>query len=450
MGVIILLQLNSVMGEVELKDQTEIENVISYLRNEGYPPLIRDMLINISKSAKIPSPDNDFLKKILISESSFSYRRRESKTVGDVFFKDDYIYVLNPLKKSIQASIFGYNQFTDELEMFTGIINEFLKNENFVKNDISWGKIDLNHLKFRSRSRYFIEDNHEQINPNTAFKMPEYDEKDVQIVKCLKNENHRKFIIKLAQFKGIMDHDALKEIDRNSINKLKSSKLISEEYLLKCKDDQHTICQVSSKEQLAADLMKNLKCNCGRHFAEEDHKTIYILTDNCKKLINGSLWMSIWITELLKNNGVDIDRIKWGIEANGEEIDIMVEDFSMRIVFELKDREFGLGDSYPFVYRIDRFNGDLGIIATTDKVSKDAKKFLEEQTHRRESNIITYLEGLEGIQNGIKETIENLSRNQAHKLIYNISGPDELNLWPFVESWMDTKLKKIKSEQNVE
>ncbi|MDO5837067.1 MAG: hypothetical protein Q4P17_11220 [Methanobacterium sp.] len=436
-----MLQLNSFFGKIELTDQVIIEKIIISLRNEGYSPLLRDMFINISKLAKIPEPDKDFIKKILIQEGSLKYRRRRSRTVGDVFFTDNYVYVINPLNKSIQVSAFGYNDFSDELETFSEIINTSLKNENINKK-ISWEKVNLNRLR-SNRSIYIREDEHEQINADAEFKKPEYSNEDLQIVNCLKNVDNRKFIIKLAQLKGIMEHDALNEIDRTSIEKLKKSGLITEEYLLKCKEDQHTICQVPSKEHLEADLMKNLQCNCGRSFKNEDLKTIYKLTDNCKKLINGSLWMSIWITEVLRKNGTDIDKIKWGIEANGEEIDIMVEDFGLRIVFELKDREFGLGDSYPFVYRIDRFNGNLGIIATTDKVSKDAKRFFEEQTHRRDSNI-KYLEGLDGIQSGIKETIEQLSRNQARELVSNISGPDELNIWPFIETWMDTKLMKLK------
>jgi hypothetical protein len=30
-----------------------------------------------------------------------------------------------------------------------------------------------------------------------------------------------------------------------------------------------------------------------------------------------------------------------------------------RVFFELKDREFGLGDAYPFAIRVGRYGGDI-------------------------------------------------------------------------------------------
>ncbi|MDY6966026.1 MAG: hypothetical protein SVM80_08690 [Halobacteriota archaeon] len=160
-------------------------------------------------------------------------------------------------------------------------------------------------------------------------------------------------MLKLAQVGKMVSKDALELAKTDILQHLLSLGLIAEEYLLTCKQDQHTICVVPSKKHLTKEPMAPLLCSvCGRSFPEENLQLIYTITKIGKRLAEGSLWMSIWITELLKESGVGKGSIKWGLEANGEELDIMVEYFDSRLFFELKDREFGLGDAYPFVYRI--------------------------------------------------------------------------------------------------
>jgi len=190
--------------------------------------------------------------------------------------------------------------------------------------------------------------------------------------------------------------------------------------------------------------MASLRCSvCGRSFPEENLQVIYTLTERGKKLLDGSLWMSIWVTELFKKAGVKKECIKWGLEANGEELDIMVEDFDSRLFLELKDREFGLGDAYPFVYRITRYGGRVGIVATMDKVSTDARKFFEEETHRREYLKIQPLEGLKNIQKGIPKIVEEMALSQVRRIIRPFSARIGFDLWPIVECWISTKQNEI-------
>lgn len=133
----------------------------------------------------------------------------------------------------------------------------------------------------------------------------------------------------------------------------------------------------------------------------------------------------------------------------------MVEDFSTRILFELKDREFGLGDSYAFGYRFDMFDGHIGIISTTDQVAENAKRFFEEQKRRREYPLnIEYHEGVKGIENGIIDLVIALRKNQVKRLVYPISRVSGINLWSFLEKWLkkevalDSSLESNKSLMN--
>jgi len=342
------------------------------------------------------------------------------------------------------------------LQKFCVDVEEGIKSR-FDGRRVRGMKFDWKIPKFRFsryvRRRYppyedFFEEepDHEEELKGTT---PNYTPEDIKAAELLVNTD-RRFMVRLAQVGKMTSKDAVKLAKSDILERLLSLGLITEEYLLTCKQDQHTICVVPSKEHLTKEPMASLRCSvCGRSFPEENLQVIYTLTERGKKLLDGSLWMSIWVTELLKKSGVKEECIKWGLEASGEELDIMVEDFDSRLFFELKDREFGLGDAYPFVYRITRYGGDSGIIATMDKVSTDAKKFFEEETHRREYPIkIQYLEGSKQIQEDIPKIVEQMALSQARRIIRPFSIRIGFDLWPIVGYWLKYNEKVTATADN--
>jgi len=342
------------------------------------------------------------------------------------------------------------------LQKFCADVEEGIKSR-FDGRRVRGMKFDWKIPKFRFpryvRRHYppfeeFFEEEAEQGEELKGTK-PNYTPEDIKAAELLVNIDVRRFMVRLAQVGKMTSKDAAKLAKPDILQRLLSLSLITEEYLLTCKQDQHTICVIPSKEHLTRDPMASLRCSvCGRSFPEENLQVIYTLTELGKKLLDGSLWMYIWVTELLKKSGVKEECIKWRLEASGEEIDIMVEDFDSRLFFELKDREFGLGDAYPFVYRITRYEGDGGIIATMDKVSTDAKKFFEEETHRLGYPIkIQYLEGPKQIQENIPKIVEQMALLQARRIIRPFSLRIGFDLWPIVEYWLKYKASEMSNKK---
>jgi hypothetical protein len=62
------------------------------------------------------------------------------------------------------------------------------------------------------------------------------------------------------------------------------------------------------------------------------------------------------------------------------------------VFFELKARELGLDDAYPFSNRVSRYSGPFRRIVTTDKVAGEAKKFFDERHSNMRAQIV-YVEG---------------------------------------------------------
>ncbi len=150
-----------------------------------------------------------------------------------------------------------------------------------------------------------------------------------------------------------------------------------------------------------------------------------------------SHWMTIWVTDLLVRAGISKEAIAWNAAAGEDELDIMTDAIGHRVFFELKDREFGLGDAYPFAYRVTRYGGTFGVVVSTDRVADEAKKFFDEQR----PNMGTRIEVMEGppqsIEDGIPMLVDRLSRSGVYQLLYELADPLEINFTPFLQAWMD-------------
>ena len=452
-----MLRVITFVANAGVREQTDMESLLTHLREKGYLPVIRGMLTGVLSLAKLPEPDEQLITKV-ITPPMYPFRELEfGEILGDLFFAKEFVYLVNPIgEEAIQASVIGYRKQEEALQKFCADVEEGIKSR-FDGRRVRGMKFDWKIPKFRFlryiRRRYppyedFFEEepDHEEELKGTT---PNYTPEDIKAAELLVNTD-RRFMVRLAQVGKMTSKDAVKLAKSDILERLLSLGLITEEYLLTCKQDQHTICVVPSREHLTKEPMASLRCSvCGRSFPEENLQVIYTLTERGKKLLDGSLWMSIWVTELLKKSGVKEECIKWGLEASGEELDIMVEDFDSRLFFELKDREFGLGDAYPFVYRITRYGGDSGIIATMDKVSTDAKKFFEEETHRREYPIkIQYLEGSKQIQEDIPKIVEQMALSQARRIIRPFSIRIGFDLWPIVEYWLKYNEKVTATANN--
>lgn len=379
-----MLRAVSSITKAGIRDQAEMEGLISHLKTKGYPPIIRGMLVSAFAPTKLPEPDEQLITKIVSTGQRPYTARGFGGILGDIFVTDNAVLAINPIEEHfLEASAIGHEHQEDTLAKFCTDIQESIRarlDGRRVKGmEFEWKPVS-HHFPRRLRGHYVPLERYEQeegsLNEkNLRYSEPNYDTEDAKAASLLVDTNIRQIMLKLAQVGKMMSKDALAlERKPDTIKELLSLNLVAEEYLLICKQDQHTICVVPSKQHLAQDPLASFRCNiCGRSFPEENLQVIYTLTDKGKRLTKGSSWMSIWVTELLKAKGVKEKGIRWNLEAGGDELDIVVEDFGSRSFLELKDREFGLGDAYPFTYRITRYGGDLGVIVTMEKVSTDAK-----------------------------------------------------------------------------
>lgn len=450
-----MLRVASLIANARIRDQEEMESLISHLRGKRYLPMIRSMLTSMFDLVKLPEVREQLITEVIAEgrRDLFMRRRGYGEVLGELFFADNIICILLPLTADIlQASVIGYGEQEQGLLKFCQDVEDAIKTRFDGRRvrgmSFNWRNLPKLAPKY-GMHRYpdfedVFEGEPEQEVTELKLTEPNYTPEDVAATELLIDTNVRQFILRLAQLRKMTSKDATQAAGHDITERLLSKGLVVEEYLLTCKQDQHTICIVPSRDHLNKEPTASLHCSCGRSFAEENLQVIYTLAEKAKKLVDSSLWMSIWITELLLENGVRREGIKWGFETGGEELDIMIEDFGSHIFLELKDREFGLGDAYPFVYRVTRYGGSIGIVATMDKVSTDAINFFKEEVNRRESLAeIRCLGGSVDIKEGIAKLVKDMSLRQARGLIQPFSTRLGFNLWLPVKHWIDTKMSEV-------
>lgn len=433
--------MNKVAGQhaaVSIRDQSEMETVVDYLSSQkGYRPLVRGMIAGIYKATGLSKAPASMLTDLLGNRTAFRFPYDASAgVIGDILIADDVACVLMPGKERLVAAAFGGPAREERLKRLCSELEECAK----TKLDGRAGSMQFDWVELRGKAAESLNGGgvagavgagSTASDSPQASTGPDYDADDVRAVKCLANGVSRKFMVKLSQVGKMTGKDAQGFAPEDVVQKLIDLGLVAEEYLLTCRQDQRTICIVPKNDPGG---MGSLRCGvCGRTFAEENRMVVYMLTEAGRKLITGSAWMYIWVTEMLLQTGVRKDRIRWCTGANGEEMGIAVNDFGTNLLIDLKDREFGLGDAYPFVMRVTHDGGSSGLIVTMEKVSGDARTFLKE---RKDSVAIQLLEGSENIEAGLRRIVDKLAISEMREMVNHISMQVGCDLWLAVDGWI--------------
>jgi len=308
--------------------------------------------------------------------------------------------------------------------------------------DLSWKTRRLGARDLRT----FIKGAQEQ---GAKYEPPEYDMKEVNLTEELSSADLRRKLLEIMRLSKVRATDLLGEdVDKkvaNLIDRLAGLGLLSREYLLVCAKTGHGLARLVTREEITAATLANVRCGqCGNRFAEEKVEEILLPSEVARRLTEGSRWMRVLLTNQLVTEGVQREDIVWNLSQNGEDIDVIASVLDRLVFFELKDREFGLGDAYPFSYRVARYQGDLGVIVSAEKVAPDARKFFEEQREsaRRLSPFagpasISFIEGF-GPKNA--ELLNLLTRISMRYLSHRLSpGLRSFDLGHAMQAMFDSK-----------
>lgn len=353
----------------EFRQETELQAVVEKLCALGYRALFRSAVAEIGNVIGVET--SDLPAGELFGEPDARFYRSEG-LAGEVFFTDRGIYLLQPHGARLLA-------WEVRPHSFPGQLNEFAKHVAQAAQDSLDGRrlrgmsFDWRPGELWSRSRVSPEDaaaKELKIHPATRIA------EELEHAQVLIDPADRRLLLTLAKLGKTRSGDTTGGSEGGAVRLLDAG-LVGREYLVTCRQDSHSICTLLSREELDAATGDTFRCpTCGRALREELVEEIYSPTDAGRAMLNGSHWMTVWVTDLLVEAGVPADAISWGAAAGEDEIDIVVETLGTRVFLELKDREFGLGDAYPFASRVDRYGGSFGVVISTESIGNEPRKYL--------------------------------------------------------------------------
>lgn len=412
-----------------------MESVISEMENLGSATVFRSMLRAAESSIGLQSERLDI--STLVGERGPYYRSRNTnQIIGEIFKSENALYILTPQGKRLALWEVRHHSIESKIDEVcnnvTLCVQKKLDGRRVRGMEFEWGEAALKLLQGRRaayRPSYFSE------RPLKS-KSPAYTADELEQARVITDSAAREFLLSLAQVGKARSKDTSSIANETLTQRLVETDLIQKEYLITCRKDSRTICTVNDASYLESSSGAGMSCpTCGRALKDELIQEIFSLTSASRELLSSSHWMTIWLTEVLQDAGLDSGQIGWNPETEDEELDVVANILGERMVFELKDREFGLGDAYPFGFRIERYGASVGVVATTEHVSNDAKRFFEE-TKGRVGERIHFLEGIENIQNDMMLLLHEWSKNAIERIFDDYSYFVGLDIGAFIQSWM--------------
>jgi hypothetical protein len=424
--------------KIERKD---VAQVLAGLAARDWPPAIFESqryflkLAGVQDKMQVPLPKAD------------PFGRFRAGAPGDVFFKgEDLYYVIchsqdrdsryeRDMYYERQMFLFEEEQVSEAIEI--GIMSNEADGIEIRLNAFAEAVQNVILSSLDGRKTRHLDSKWSRLSPGQAridkltktseregakFETPSIAPEEIAAAHLLCDKKIRDLLIQISKAGVARAHDIVtseeKPDAKANLRTLVDGSLLGVEYLLECKKRRNQLMKLATKEQLEKADIQQLVCPyCGARFGEEAISEIYHISELGKKILAGSHWMTVLVTNKLVQLGAPTEGILWNVSESGEEVDVIMEFMGRLFIFELKDREFGSGDAHPFNYSQVKYNADRAIIITTDKVSQDAKKVFQDLSKmaNREKRIrVVYVEGLAKLDNVLGEEISSSVLAYAH------------------------------------
>jgi hypothetical protein len=245
---------------------------------------------------------------------------------------------------------------------------------------------------------------------------------------------------------GLLLKDAPKQLttevrDRSDevVAELKRVRLVDSEIVVVCSKTQSQVTRAANRELINDLSLKGLKCACGRPLIDEQIEEALTITELGRGLLDKTRWLTILLIQELEAVGVSRDAMVVEQMVGTDEIDCLANISGELVLFELKDKEFNLGNAYSFGAKIAIIKPRYPVIITTEHVGNDAKEHFVRAGVTRvsrsgiyidradERDEISYIEGVENLKDGIEQLVSRIYKTDGIRLVNQVIPLATLN-----------------------
>ena len=212
---------------------------------------------------------------------------------------------------------------------------------------------------------------------------------------------------------------------------LEKAAIVAPETVVICKKTGAQVARVADPTALEEFAQRGLKCACGSSITDEKIDTALSISDLGRSLLDSSHWLTVILIELLVELGVPLRRILIDQVSGGDELDCIADVSGEIVLFELKDKEFNLGNAYSFGAKIGTIGPEFPVIVTTEHVGNDAKTHFSKprraswrsqswEPDSPEEPTVTYIEGIGNLKVGLMTLISQINQNDATGVLQRV------------------------------
>lgn len=408
--------------KMDLEGLCQIQDI---LQKENYEFLITSFKEDIAKKLKSSTNIMDIINsKNKIKFARYMFPNINSSSFMDIIllekgyiclsvhFNEESAKFLNKpesfvVRRHINEKLYiGDNQIIEIIAVYTN-------DEESIRNDIEKIQLlidDVLNEKGSEEWNIIRETNNtfNELNEDYRYKNPTSEENTA--LRYIGEKKYRQFLLEIKKIKVIVKSDITKnKLFENSdvgsiIEELVKSGLVKREFTVMCTQNNSMSIRVQDKEQIRKYAKDGVKCGCGKPIGEEKIEELISISSLTKKLMDGSLWMTHTVVEVLKSLNISISDIIVEHEEDGDEIDVFLNLNGELAMFELKDREFSKGDAYKFTSKILKYKPDIAIIVSTDKIAQDGIDHLK---HIEQDDLkIEYIQNLKQLKPKLSELVK--------------------------------------------
>lgn len=257
---------------------------------------------------------------------------------------------------------------------------------------------------------------------------------ELAAVQVLSDRETRTLATAIKQSGGLLVTDVGKQLpgtpsDRaeNALTSLTAEGVIAGDVVVVCSRSQAQTARAPSREALHQLSAAGLRCACGREITDERIEEAVQVTDLGRSLLDSSRWFSLLLLQRFSQLGVPADRILIEQTSRGEEFDCLVDVGGRLVFFELKDKEFSLGNAYSFGAKIGIIRPDYPVIVTTDRVAGDVKEHFQRSEEGRrgraryadddDTHAVRYIEGLDDLESELGKLVTEIFGQRATRTL---------------------------------
>jgi hypothetical protein len=170
-----------------------------------------------------------------------------------------------------------------------------------------------------------------------------------------------------------------------------------------------------------------VRCACGKPIAEERVEETVAMTDLGRNLLDGNRWLTLLLLEELQKVGIPLDQTLIEQQVGGDEIDCLAVISGDLVFFELKDKDFNLGNTYSFGAKMGIIRPKRAVIFSTQNIGGDAREHFERLRPRtrtgdlaREQAEIYYIEGLANLAVELQKIAGIIYTNDAVRILRRV------------------------------